>query len=272
MAGKVMSAAEAVAQFVQEGSHLAVGGMHMHNNPMALIKAVAKQGRRIGRLYTSPSACINADLLVGCGLVDEILTAYVGFEHLGLALHYRKAVESKTVKLLEVDEGFLMWGYHAGASGIPFMPRPEGMDTMDIPKVNPDMYKTTTDPYTGKTVTCVPPLKPQVALVHCAEADENGNCVFKGAHFTDRIMAMAADKIIVQCERIVSTDRMGLYPPGTTLPGFLVAAVVEAPGGCLPTSSHGTYAHDEAGLKAYLAACKDPEKFKEYLQREVYGA
>lgn len=272
MSDKVMTAAAAVERFVAAGCHLAVGGMHMHNNPMALVRALVRQGRRIGRLYTSPSACLNADLLIGAGLVEEILTSYVGFEHLGLAPHFRRAVETGEVRLLECDEGFLMYGYQAGAGGLPFIPRPTGMDHTDIPRVNPAMYRTTTDPYTGATVTCVPPLQPDVALVHCAEADAAGNAAFLGAHFTDRIMALAARRVIIQCERLVSPEQMRRHPQGTTLPGFLAAAVVVAPRGCLPTSSHGEYPHDEAALQAYLAAARSPESFRAWLEQEVYRA
>ena len=44
---------------------------------------------------TSLSAYINADLMIGSGLVEEILTAYVGMEHIGLAPNFRKAVEKR---------------------------------------------------------------------------------------------------------------------------------------------------------------------------------
>jgi len=50
------------------------------------------------------------------------------------------------------------------------------------------------------------------------------------------------------------------------LPGFLVTAVVVAPGGCKPTASHGAYGYDEAALRAYLKLGRTEEGFAEYLQ------
>jgi len=269
---KVMAAADAVRSLAL-GPEIAVaiGGMHMHNNPMALVRELIRQGRRLGRVITSPSASINIDILIGAGLVDEVLTAYVGLEHLGLAPHFRRAVQAGTLRVLEVDEAYVIHGLYAGAGGLPFIPHPIDMSTVDIPKVNPHIYQTVTDPFTGRTVTALRPLVPDVALVHCQEADAQGNCGFRGAPFSDRLMALAAKRVIVQCERVVTPERLQEYPPGTTLPGFLVQAVVEAPGGCHPTGSHGEYLYDEPALQEYLRASREPEAFQAYLDQHVRG-
>lgn len=267
---KLMSAREAVSRWVGDPCEsLAVGGMHMHNNPMALIREVIRQGKKIKRLITSPSADINADLLIGAGLVQEILTAYVGFEHLGLAPNFRRAVETKSMRLLECDEPFIVYGLQAGAGGLPFIPYPKGLELTDLHKINPEMYRFTTDPYTGEEVMTAAPIKPSVALVHCQEADPYGNAVFIGSEFTDRQMIMAADTVIIQAEKIVPDLARKYGSTKVNVPGFLVSAVVEAPYGCHPTSSHGYYTFDEAHLKEYIKACKNPETFAAYLRHYV---
>ncbi|WP_206808988.1 CoA transferase subunit A [Paradesulfitobacterium ferrireducens] len=269
---KLMSAREAVSHWVGDRCEsLAVGGMHMHNNPMALIREIIRQGKKIKRLITSPSADINADLLIGAGLVEEILTAYVGFEHLGLAPNFRRAVETKSMRLLECDEPFIVYGLQAGAGGLPFIPYPKGLELNDLHKINPEMYRFTTDPYTGDEVMTAAPIKPSVALVHCQEADPYGNALFKGSEFTDRQMVMAADTVIIQAEKIVPDLARKYGSTKVNVPGFLVSAVVEAPYGCHPTSSHGYYTFDEAHLKEYIKACKTPETFAAYLQHYVTG-
>lgn len=269
---KVMSVSEAIQRFVPDrcGS-LAVGGMHMHNNPMALIREVIRQGKKIKRLITSPSADINADLLLGSGLVEEILTAYVGFEHLGLASNFRRAVEKKTVKLLECDEPFLVYGFQAGAGGLPFIPYPKGLELNDLHKINPELYRFTTDPYTGEQVMTAAPIKPSVALIHCQEADPYGNAIFKGSEFTDRQMIFAAETVVLQVEKIVPDLAKKYGAKRVNVPGFLVSALVEAPYGCHPTSSHTYYSDDEEHLRAYLKACKSPESWAEYLHQYVLG-
>ncbi len=270
--GKVMSLSEAVQRFVPDNCFsLAVGGMHMHNNPMALVREVIRQHKRVKRLITSPSACINADLLIGTGLVEEVLTSYIGFEHLGLAPNFRRAVEDKTINLLECDEAFLVYGLQAGAGGLPFIPYPQGLELSDIPRVNPEMYRYTLDPYSGKQVMTAQPIKPSIALVHCQAADQNGNALFAGAEFTDRLMIFAADKVIVQTEKLVANLAEQYGSTRVNVPGFLVAAVVVAPFGCHPTSSHGNYTYDVEHLKGYLKACKNPESFGEYCRQYVTG-
>lgn len=269
---KVVSAREAISRYVPDRCReLAVGGMHMHNNPMALVRELVRQGKRVARLVTSPSAGINADLLLGAGLVEEILTSYVGFEHLGLAPNFRRAVEGATVRLLECDEPLLVHALHAGAGGLPFVPLPPGLELSDIPRVNPAYYKETTDPYTGRTVLTVPPVTPEVALIHCQEADEYGNAVFRGSVFTDRQMAFAAETVIVQAERIVPAGEIAASPGQAVIPGFLVRAVVVEPYGCHPTSSHGYYDFDEAHLRDYLKGARDAEGFGRYLGSYVTG-
>ncbi len=269
---KVISLSEAISRYVDDNcQELAIGGMHMHNNPMALIRELIRQKKQIKKLVTSPSGSINAELLIGAGLVEEILTAYVGLEHLGLAPNYRKAVEKKTIKLWECDEPTIVYGLQAGAGGLPFIPYPRGLELSDMKKINPEYYRFTTDPYTGEQVMTCPAIKPKVAFIHCQVADTSGNAMFSGAQFTDRQMVFAADAVILQVEKVIAPEEKPEYPMEFDVPGFLVTAVVEAPYGCHPTSSHGYYDFDEAHLKAYLKACKGEAAYQQYLEDYIYS-
>jgi glutaconate CoA-transferase subunit A len=266
---KLMSCSEAVDQFVFDGCFLAVGGMHMHNNPMALVRETIKQKKKIGKFIASPSANMNAELPIAAGIIQEIYLSYVGFEHLGLAPNFRKQAQGGDLKVRECDEGFIVYSLRAGAGGLPFMPYPKGMELSDIPKVNPDDFKTITDPYTGDTIVCAPPLNPDIAFIHCQKADEYGNAIFEGSKFTDEIMAHASKKIIVQVEEIVPNSYIESNPTAVSLPAFLVDAVVHVPFGCHPTASHMYYTYDDAHLKEYLKANKE-KKLEEYLDKYIY--
>jgi glutaconate CoA-transferase subunit A len=266
---KLMSCSEAVERFVNDGCFLAVGGMHMHNNPMALVRETIRQKKKIGRFIASPSANMNAELPIAAGIIDEIYLSYVGFEHLGLAPNFRKKAQAGEIKVRECDEGFIVYALRAGAGGLPFMPYPKGMEHSDIPKVNPDDFKTVEDPYTGDKVVCAPPLRPDVAFIHCQKADEFGNAIFEGSKFTDEIMAHASTKIIVQVEEIVSMDYIEANPTSVSLPAFLVDAVVHVPFGCHPSSSHMYYTYDDRHLKEYLKANKEG-MVEDYLNKYIY--
>jgi len=251
-----MTPEEAVAQLVPAGGVVAVGGMHTTAAPMALVRELVRQEVRIGRLVTSPSTSIQADVLIGAGLVDELVAPYVGFEDLGLAPCFRRAVEQGTIRLLESDEGGLTHALYAGAGGIPFVPLPPGIEKSDVPRSCPELYREVDDPFSGETRWAIRALRPDVALIACAEADEEGNVAFGRVPFTDRVMALASRRVVVQVERLVSSEAMAAREPGTTLPAFLVSAVVMAPGGCAPTASPGFYPRDEAALREYLEAAR----------------
>jgi glutaconate CoA-transferase subunit A len=263
----VVSSAAAIAKLVPAGTGLlAIGGMHMHNNPMELLREMIRQGRGARRLLTSPSGSIGADLLVGAGLIEEVATSYIGFEHLGLAPCYRRAVESGAVRVLEFCEAAIVHGLYAGAGGLPFVALPTGLELSDVSTANPEHFRTVTDPFTGERVLAAAPLRPDVALIHAQAADERGNAIFSRAHFTDRLMAMAARTVIVQVERLAAPSEVALHPAESVLPGFLVDAVVVAPGGCRPTASHGEYGYDEPELRHYLELARTEEGFAEYLR------
>ena len=259
------SVEQAIAEFVPDAATVAVAGMHMEAAPMALVREIVRSGKRVTRLVTSPSSSLQADLLIGAGLVDEIVSPYVGFEHLGLAPAFRRAVEAGELRVLEFDEGSLTHALYAGASGIPFVPCPPGIDLTDIPMVNPGQFKRTTDPFTGTEGWAIAALRPDVTLLAAAEADEEGNVALGRFPFTGRLMALAARRLVVQVERIVPVADIATRSAGETLPSFLPDAVVVVPGGCRPTSSPGFYDRDEDAVRGYLRAGRDPETLQAWI-------
>lgn len=267
---KKLALAEAIERFVPDGvESLAVGGMHMHNNPMGLVREIIRQKKHIKRLITSPAASIQADLLVGAGLVEEVVTSYFGLEHLGLAPAFRRFAQEGRLKVHELDELTLLLALRAGVNNQPFAALPPGVALSDVSKTSPEFYRPVTDPFTGKTGLVAPALRPKVALIVCQQADKTGNGVHKGAAFADREMALAAETVIMQVEQTVPTKQLTRTPGAITVPGFLVRAVVEAPFSCHPSSCHRFYQHDEEHLKEYIKLAATPEGFEAYLQKYV---
>jgi glutaconate CoA-transferase subunit A len=193
----------------------------------------------------------------------------MGFEHLGLAPNYRAAFDQKKIKVRESDEAFVVYGLRAGASAMPFIPYPKGLELTDVPKMNPEDFGIVKDPFTGEEVLCIKPINPDVSFIHCQKADMYGNAVFEGSRFTDFDMIKASDRVVLMVEEIVSDEHTLKNPMKTSVPGFLVDAIVQIPFGCHPTSSHMCYSYDEEHLLEYMKACKD--NFNGYLERYVYG-
>lgn len=134
-----------------------------------------------------------------------------------------------------------------------------GLQGSDLCRVSG--FKTVADPYTGQEWAAIPAIRPDWAVLHVHEADLIGNGRIRGARYDDVLLAKASKNVILTCERLVdpiggpgSTDRPENRPEDTDIPGFMVRAVVEAPGGAWPASCHGLYGVDEAFLADYVRA------------------
>ena len=90
----------------------------------------------------------------------------------------------------------------------------------DLERVNPN-YKRVTDPYTGEEVIVVPPLLPDVAIVHVQRADVHGNAHIWGILGEQKEAAFASKHVILTAEEIVSEEviRSDLEPHAHPRPG-----------------------------------------------------
>jgi glutaconate CoA-transferase subunit A len=128
-------------------------------------------------------------------------------------------------------------------------------------------------PFSGDRLVLLPALNPDVALIHVQRCDAYGNAQLDGLQFMDIDMAMAANRVILTTERIVSNDQIRRTPDQTRIPFFTVEAVVEAPIGCAPHECYGVYepfftqldAYAERTAKDALQGCCD------YLDEFYYG-
>jgi len=271
---KLKSVEEAISTLISDRTEsLWVGGMHMHNTPIALVRECIRQGKRFETLYAGPSTSLSTELLIGAKLVERVVVGYVGFEHMGLAPVFRRLVESGEpgFRLLEADSGSMILGLQAGAWGQPFAPLPHALQRTDLPEASMDFYRYVTDPFREDTYLAVEAIRPRVALVHCQQADEFGNGIFKGSPFSDRLLSMASETVIMQVEGIVDNNQVLKYPQQTGIPGFRTSAVVQVNFGCHPTSSHRYYNYDDIHLRLYLQAAATEEGFAEYMQQYVFG-
>jgi glutaconate CoA-transferase subunit A len=273
-ASKVMEIEEAVASLVPDKSEsLWVGGMHMHNVPMALVRECIRQGKRFETFYAGPASSMAAELLIGSGLVDRVIVGYIGFEHIGLAPVVRRAVESgkSKIEFVEADSGSMTLGLQAGAWGQPFAALPGGIELTGLPDASPGFYRPVTNPFDSNTSFAVEAIKPSVALIHCQQADEYGNGIFKGSAFNDSLLAMAAGTVLLQVEGLVDNNQILKYPLQTGIPAIFVQAVVPVNFGCHPTSSHRYYNYDDVHIRLYLKAASTEEGFEAYMKQYVHG-
>ena len=89
----------------------------------------------------------------------------------------------------------------------------------------------------------------------------------------DLDIAMAANRVILTTERIVSNNFIRRAPDQTRIPFFTVDAVVEVPYGSAPHECYGVYEPFFDHMDALAEQTKaDPEKgIKKYLDDYYYG-
>jgi glutaconate CoA-transferase subunit A len=257
---------EEATAWITPRCELGIGGLHFHNTPMAVVRELIRKEIPIGRLVPPADASINADQLIGAGLVEEVHAPYVGLEHFGMAGRFRAAVEAGTLRVRECEEAGFMLGLMAAASGLPFVTLPEDFmaeaeDAPTVVSVNEQDYRRVEDPFTGKTHVAARAIRPDVAVIHCQVIDRRGNCGFLGGAFMDIELAKAARACVVVCEREVDE-----LPPTCRahLPGFVVDAYAIVPHGAHPGSSHGCYRQDDDHLAAYATASRSDQGFADY--------
>ena len=102
----------------------------------------------------------------------------------------------------------------------------------------------------------MPSLNPDVALVHVQRADKLGNAQIDGYQLMDADLALAARRVILTAEEIVTTDQVRRDPARTVIPGFAVDAVVHQPMGAYPHECYGYYEADGDEFTAYMQAVK----------------
>jgi len=117
----------------------------------------------------------------------------------------------------------------------------------------------------------LPALYPDVAVIHVHRSDIYGNSHIEGISTADLDLARAAKKLIISAEELVDTEEIRRRPHKTSIPYYLVDAVVEAPFGAYPTNMPYVYFTDEAHIKEWLEAERDPETFEAFLQKNIYG-
>jgi glutaconate CoA-transferase, subunit A len=267
---KVVSLEEATS-FVQDGASVGIGGSTMSRTPMGMIWALIRAGRK-GLSCSRSIVSSDGDLLFASGVSDHIITSWFSQSILwGVSKPMRHHVETGKARFEEWSHMAMGMRFRAGAMGVPFMPIRSMMGS-DVRKLRPEPVEMDC-PFTGDKILLVPALNPDVALIHVQRCDAYGNAQIDGLQFMDLDLAMAANRVILTTERIVSNDQIRRAPDQTKIPFFAVDAVVELPFGCAPHECYGVYEPMMRHMEYYVDLVnKDPVKgMQHYLERFVHA-
>jgi glutaconate CoA-transferase subunit A len=267
---KVMSLEEA-ATLVNDGDLVGIGGSTLSRTPIAMIWALIRAKKK--RL-TAARGIMSSDgeLLFGAGACDRVITSWFSQGIVwGVSKVMRLYTESKRARFDEWSHMAMGMRFRAGAMGVPFLPMRSMMGS-DVVTRLPEVREIDC-PFTGEKLVLVPALNPDVALIHVQRCDVYGNAQIDGLQFMDIDLAMAANKVILTTERIISNEQIRRRPDHTKIPFLAVEAVVEVPFGCAPHECYGVYEPFFKHHDMYAGMIrKDPAKgIAEYLDRYFYG-
>jgi len=181
----------------------------------------------------------------------------------------RDAVEHAWPRPLELEEhshAAMANAYAAGAAGLPCAVF-RGYQGSDLVGINPNI-RFIQCPFTGEQLATVPSLRPDLTIIHAQRADRTGNVFIEGIIGVQKEAALAAMRVIVTVEEIVD-DLCVPGPNATVLPHWTIHAIVEVPGGALPSYAHGYYRRDNAFYTSWDAIARDREVFLDWMEKHV---
>ncbi|MER7763264.1 CoA-transferase [Streptomyces sp. NPDC097619] len=250
MTDKTMSCEEAVGRLCS-GMTVGIGGWGSRRKPMALVRALLRS--EVTDLTVVAYGGPDVGLLAAAGRIRRLVAPFVTLDSIPLEPRYRAARESGAFALTELDEAMFMWGLHAAANRLPFLPVRAGQGS-DVMRINPEL-RTVVSPYgDGEEFTAVPALRLDAALVHVNRADRRGNGQYLGPDpYFDDLFCEAADAAYVSCERLVDTAELTkeAAPQSLLVNRANVTGVIETPGGAHFTSCVPDYGRDEPFQKLY---------------------
>ena len=283
--GKVYTLSEAVSKFVENGDLIAFGGFTTNRKPIAAVHEILRQKK--GDFVVESGPCgSDVDMLIGEKRVKAYINCYTADSGVtNVSRRFRKAYEKGELLMEDYSQDALMLMLHAASLGLPFLPvcLMQGSGLTDkwgiskevrktIDKLPDDKFVYMDNPFNpGQKVVAVPVPQIDTAIIHVQMASPDGTCRIIGDEFHDVDIAVAAKKVIVTCEQLVSNEYIRQDPTKNSIAPFCVDAVVHVPYGAHPTQCYDFYDYDNAFLKAYGAASKTDEDFKAFLDEWVYG-
>lgn len=260
---------DAIAELVRDGETVAIEGF-THLICFAAGHEIIRQRKRDLTLCRLTPDVIY-DQMIGAGVARKLVFSWMGNPGVG-SLHAIRRVTEGSAPSLELEEysHFGMVGrYTAGAMNLPFFPLRSYFET-DLPRANP-LIRPVKSPFGEDVVYAVPPLRPDVTIVHAQRASAAGDTQIWGLLGCQKEAAFAAGRVIVVVEEVVDESVIRADPNRTAIPGLIVDAVVLEPYGAHPSYAQGHYDRDNRFYLEWEAISREPDALGRWLDEWVYG-
>jgi glutaconate CoA-transferase subunit A len=260
---------DAIAELVRDGDTVAIEGF-THLICFAAGHEIIRQKKR-DLILARMTPDLIYDQMVAGGVARKLVFSWLGNPGVGSLHAVRRVTEgdSPTLELEEYSHFGMVARYMAGAANLPFMPLRSYFET-DLPRANP-LIRPIESPYGDGTVYAVPPLRPDVTIVHAQRASASGDTQVWGLLGCQKEAAFAAERVIVVVEELVSEDVIRADPNRTIIPGLIVDAVVVEPWGAHPSYVQGRYDRDNRFYLDWDPISRSAESTAEWLDEWVHG-
>ena len=269
-ADKRMPMREAVATYVGDGCSVAIEGFTGFISFAAGHEIIRQKRRDLTLIRMTPD--LIYDQMIAAGTARKLIFSYTGNPGVGSLFCVRRAVEKSIPCPLELEEYShygLVGRYAAGASRAPFFPLRSYIGS-DMLSANP-LIKLIEDPYGNGKIAVVPPLYPDVAILHAQRADRKGDTQLWGLLGMQKEVAFASKHVIVVVEELVEESVIRADPNRTLIPGLIVDAVVHEPYGAHPSYVQGYYDRDNESYLTWDKLSQDHNAVIAWLDEWVYG-
>jgi len=267
---KIISMKEAVSEFVHDGDTIAIEGFTAFICFAAAHEIIRQERKELTLCRMTPD--VIYDQMIAAGCAQKLIFSYLGNPGVGPLYCIRRAVEKGIPNSIELEE-YSHFGticrYVAGASKLPFFPIHSYIGD-ELPTKNPKI-KFIQSPYNGDKIAVVPPLNPDLAIIHAQRADASGNTQAWGLLGVQKEVALASRKVVVVVEEIVEERVIRSDPNRTILPSQVVNAVVKEPYGTHPSYVQGYYDRDNKFYLDWAKISQDENATKAWIDEWVYG-
>jgi len=209
------SAAAALADVVNDGQTIAVGGFGLCGIPEALIAALRDTGVKNLTCVSNNAGVDGFGLgqLLATRQVRKMISSYVGENK-----EFERQYLAGELELEFTPQGTLAERMRAGGAGIPAFFTKTGVGTVVAEGKD-------TREFDGKTYVMERGIRADVALVKAWKADRQGNLVFrKTSRNFNPVVAMCGKVTVVEVEEIV--DNGAIDPDHVHTPGIFVQRLV----------------------------------------------
>src|SRR5664279_508412 len=167
----LISLHDAISQYVNDDDVVYAAGF-THLIPFAAGHEIIRQGRK-NLVLARATPDLIYEQMAAAGCARKIIFSYMGNPGVGSLRILRAEIEAGRMEWEEYSHFGMISRLQAGASGLPFIPM-NLTGATSLENANPN-YRRVTDPYSGNEVIVLPPLCPDVAIVHVQRADTEGN-------------------------------------------------------------------------------------------------